>query len=466
MARPVSLLPSGGAPYVSVTDGPPATPVNDGSGPPVTLVTSGAPPICLVDATGAVLGGLAFAGNAWAAWDFINNEARYANNYEGVLANTPGWTFTRASTGYAQTSAGVLVPFASGELRRTDKGVLIEGARTNLCLQSQTFDNASWSKFEATVTANAASAPDGTLTADKIIANLASATLPNVNQSPTLTDSTDYTGSVYAKAGEWSWCFIVMRSKDSATETAAYFDLSNGVVGTAGSGITATITAMGNGWYRCSAKKNAGTGATAPRFRLGGTTADNTIAPTGDGTSGIYVWGAQLEAASFPSSLVTTTTASATRAADDLTVPVSGIDWPLTFFAQFSRAADVGATETQISVDDGSNNNRAVLTVDGSDRGAGLVTQGGVTQASINVTGALAIRTTYRTAMRVGANTVQIARGGSLGTEDTAVTVPATPTAIRFGHLFGNSAQSFGYLERAAIFVGGKADAELQALTL
>lgn len=462
MARPVCVVASGGSPFVSVSDGPPATPVADG--PPITLVEAGAPPICLVNDDGSAW--FENVADADYGWDFIANQAIWNSASIGALANTPNWTFTRASTGYAQTSGGVLVPFASGELRRTDKGVLIEGAGTNLCLQSQTFDNASWSKFEATVTANAASAPDGTLTADKIIADLASATLSNVNQSPTLTDSTDYTGSVYAKAGEWSWCFIVMRSKDSATETAAYFDLSNGVVGTAGSGITATITAMGNGWYRCSAKKNAGTGATAPRFRMGGTTADNTIAPTGDGTSGIYVWGAQLEAAAFPSSYIPTTTASATRAADSLSITgVTGLDYPLSLFAEFERAVDTGSTESFFMVDSGNATNRAELYVEASDIANVFVRSGGATQANIAVGSAVSVGTTVKTATRVAVNDCNIARSGTLGTADTSVTAPTTPTTVRFGLNFAGNTPCFGYLRRAAIWSRALTDAELQSVS-
>lgn len=69
-------------------------------------------------------------------WDFINNRALFAQADVGGVTSTPGWSFTRASAAEAQDSAGNFVQFASGELRRTDKGVLIESARTNLFLNS------------------------------------------------------------------------------------------------------------------------------------------------------------------------------------------------------------------------------------------------------------------------------------------------------------------------------------------
>jgi len=57
---------------------------------------------------------------------------------------------------------------ASGATRVASNG-LIEKVRTNLVLQSQAMENASWSNFAITVSANSDTAPDGTLTADKLV---------------------------------------------------------------------------------------------------------------------------------------------------------------------------------------------------------------------------------------------------------------------------------------------------------
>lgn len=70
-------------------------------------------------------------------WDFTQNRAVFNGRDVGALASTPGWSFTRATVGTAETVAGEIVQFASGQLRRTDRGVLLEGAaRTNLFLNS------------------------------------------------------------------------------------------------------------------------------------------------------------------------------------------------------------------------------------------------------------------------------------------------------------------------------------------
>jgi len=232
------------------------------------------------------------------AWDFVNNKARFNNINYGALANTPGWTATPAthSAGgvlYASTASGALQSFASGTLRRTDKGVLIEGARTNLCLQSQTFDNASWTKNRSSISADAIAAPDGTTTADKLVEDTTVTNNHRVFQSITTT-AVATTWSVYAKAAERSWIYLRIDRSDTTTPQA-WFNLGSGVVGTvAGAGLTSGISALGNGWYRCWVVIDAAlAGANQPI--IGMATADNSTNYTGDGTSGLYLWGAQLE---------------------------------------------------------------------------------------------------------------------------------------------------------------------------
>jgi hypothetical protein len=176
-------------------------------------------------------------------------------------------------------------------------------AANNIVSYSEQFDNAFWSKTDVTVTQNAAIAPDGTLTADKLIVNNGT-TGSNLNISPTFQSSTAYTGSIYAKAGEWNWLEIELRSETTSI-LRAWFDLSNGVVGTVNAGMTATITPVGNGWYRCTATRTTAATNTSTRLRYYSTNADNSNT-TGDGTSGIFIWGAMLNIGSTAGAYVQT----------------------------------------------------------------------------------------------------------------------------------------------------------------
>ena len=164
------------------------------------------------------------------------------------LALLAGFTFTRASLAMGFDATGKLTY-----------------GPNNLCLQSQTFDNATWAKTNCTVSADAIAAPDGTTTADAIV--LDAGTLAKfVAQSiagPSGTSSI-VTMSVYAKAGTHSFLQIANAGNNTYF---ANFDLSAGTVGTVGSGTTATITSANNGWYRCSVYFN-GSNTYNPSTRL------------------------------------------------------------------------------------------------------------------------------------------------------------------------------------------------------
>ena len=189
------------------------------------------------------------------------------------------------------------------------RGLLIEEARTNLLTYSEQFDNAAWTASNGTITANAIIAPDGTLTANQFIEN--TATDIHGLQRLFSVSSTAYTHSVFVKKSGRSWVYMDLYD---TTSGYAYFNLDTGSVGTTTGGVVASITSVGNGWFRLSATRTV-TG-TALYFVLRSTTADNTPISLGNGTSGYYAWGAQLELGSFATSYIPTAAASVTRAAD------------------------------------------------------------------------------------------------------------------------------------------------------
>ena len=138
MARAVTIVASGGLPVTNIdTAGAlavPLTPVSSG-GVPITLVDSGGMPAVLVSETGSLFYGLAGV-QPLHYWDFTTNRALFNSADVGAITSTPGWGFSRATVGTAEDLAGNIIQFASGELRRTDKGVLIEETRINLFLNS------------------------------------------------------------------------------------------------------------------------------------------------------------------------------------------------------------------------------------------------------------------------------------------------------------------------------------------
>lgn len=201
----------------------------------------------------------------------------------------------------------------------TLKGYLAEGSRTNLLTYSEDFSNAAWAKNAATVTANAIASPSGTTTADKIISDTTSSNDHQVSQVFAVTNGTTYAVSIYAKKGEYSGLHLFFTG--NCNTTSVLFDVNSGIL-VSGSG---TITAQGNnGWYLLKVNITAtADGSINFRPQIFPTTA-SIVSYTGDGTSGIYIWGAQIEPGSFASSYIPTTTAAVTRSADVLTYPTSG----------------------------------------------------------------------------------------------------------------------------------------------
>ena len=224
------------------------------------------------------------------------------------VTDLPGWNLTRAATAFVNDS-GVLTPVASGSPRLNDSGLLVEPARTNLLLQSQDFDNAAWSKNNATITANTAPAPDGTTTADKLVAN--STNLPTAQQSVTLAAGF-HTFTIYAKMVERR--FLVVNFLAKGFDNYTYFDLQNGAVGSASGDSIASIEALAGGWYRCRVTRSATAGTRTVVIHH--TPVDGSLTPQTPG-QGVLVWGAQIEAGLEPTSYIATAGATASRPADD-----------------------------------------------------------------------------------------------------------------------------------------------------
>jgi len=228
--------------------------------------------------------------------NFTTSQYQLSGAVYGDPSLIPGWTFTRASTGYAETAAGALVAFASGAPRITDKGLLVEEARTNLLLRSQEFQT-TWNRsniaaFGAGSVADAITAPDGTLTADFICEDTAAGN-HQVTQTGVTTTATATTYSVYAKAGTRSWLALGITDSASAVRIS-YFNIGTGALGTADTGCTTSIQALANGWYRCIVTVAlALAGSNTARAYL--STGNGVTSYTGDGASGLYLWGAQLE---------------------------------------------------------------------------------------------------------------------------------------------------------------------------
>ena len=208
-----------------------------------------------------------------------------------------------------QASSGMFYEFANSTT---------QGAATNLLRYSSAFDNGAWSKWHTSITANNTMDPTGATGADKLVEN-ADTYSHNIAQVVTTACNQSYTLSVAVKNNGKTTIALSM-DKDSAYIDYVYalYNLSTGVassatnVGTA-SGASATMTYLGDGWYLCTL---SGTPSTSAGTTLRSILHLNGIEAVyaGNGTSGVYLWGAQLETGTTASSRIDTSGTSATRA--------------------------------------------------------------------------------------------------------------------------------------------------------
>jgi hypothetical protein len=281
-------------------------------------------------------------------------------------------TFTRSGATATAVNSSGYVALVAVDTPRFDynpvtlicKGLLIEESRTNLFTYSEDFTG--WTFSQASVVSSAVISPANDLTTTKLLENTATAQ-HLVRKSISVTSGTSYTVSIYAQKAERDWLYIV--GGGNAGAPSAYFDLTNGVVGTVGSGTVATISDAGNGFYRCTISK-AATVTGSALFSFAPATGNGGASYAGNDPStdptGIYIWGAQLEAGAFPTSYIPTTTAQVTRTADVATMTGTDFsDWfnasEGTFVATATVPAITGLNMRFISANDGTSSNRIDL---------------------------------------------------------------------------------------------------------
>jgi hypothetical protein len=350
------------------------------------------------------------------------------------------------------------------------KGLLIEEQRTNLLLWSEQFDNAVWTKTRTSITANDAVSPDGTQDADKLVENTDTNT-HRLDVSFTWVSGTTYTNTMYAKAAERT-VFRIQFPAAAFTSVFADFDLSAGTV-TPASGVTASITDVGNGWYRCAVTGTATASTTASI--LNALLVGGSASYTGDGTSGIFLWGAQLEVGAFPTSYIPTTTAAATRAAD--VAVMTGANFS-NWYSQSEGTVFVEADmfETQfgffrnlLALNDasGSTANIVVFNVpSNSTQMRFSVNAAGSVSASLQQS--LTLGSTFKGAGAYKIDDFAVSYNGGTPLTDTSGDAPSGINTLVFGntsHTLGVGNHCSTHIRRIAYYPRRLSDAELTSIT-
>jgi len=394
-----------------------------------------------------------------------NTPSYSGNGTSGIFLWGAQMEVGSSATTYTRNNGGLFpARFDYDPVTLLPRGLLIEEQRTNLATYSEQFDNAAWTKFNATVTANATVSPDGTVNADKLVEDATASVGHLISQGPTLT-AVAHTYSVYAKASERNWICLL---NNSIANALAFFNLATGTIGTVGSGATATITNVGNGWYRCSITFTAIAATNNCHIRLA--PSDNVLSYNGVAGNGAFIWGAQLEVGAFATSYIPTVASQVTRSPDicNITAPMFApwYNQPAgTFIVEVGRFSSVPSTAlaTLISVTDNPLANDWILMFGDNAGTTSNYTSAGVGQASLYV--ATSISAGGKTGFAYAANDFAAAVNGGTVTTDTSGTLNTDLTVLRIGGFAANPNYLNGYIRRVTYYPFRASNNQLQALT-
>jgi hypothetical protein len=416
----------------------------------------------------------------------------------GVLP--PGATFTRASSGWSFNNSGTLVS-SSTNVARFDYepstlaplGYLAEPQSTNALLWSQEVSggvHTAWNNSNTTVALAAATAPDGTTTANHWVETSSASVARAHYQTITLATNTPIGISAFFKAGTRTVVSLLLDGGSNQNVTTV-FDLVAGTMSeshvgsTSGTLLNNTIRNVGNGWWRVTMLAKVSTANPNVAFQFMPNASGNTydahgqVAYNGNGTGDVYVWGAQADTVGIGvTSYIPTTTATVTRSADLLSLPLSSVSgWNGNVGGVFVvtyrlySVADSATTEQKAMwvQDAGTTNQLDFRAMAGTQAGAFAIGQltrsNGVIQIN-NASNASPIPTAFlrrRTAFGWGTSRGQIASEGTMvSTTSGSYLLPVGMTTFNPG---GNVAQLNGSIESIAYYAGARSDAFVQAVT-
>lgn len=354
----------------------------------------------------------------------------------------PRVTFTRTtsasnpatyvnSSGYVTAATNNQPRFDYNPVTLACKGLLIEESRANVVTYSNDYSNTTiWTQDNGSAAQTSVVAPDGTATAFKVTEDTTT-NFHGIRTAVTSSSGVSVTWTGYFKAGERYWVRIFAQSSNVIF---ANYNVQDGIVGQKSAGITTDIQAVGNGWFRCTLTRT--TTSASGYFVACALTGNVDYAGgsyLGDGTSGFYMWGAQVEVGAFPTSLIPTSGSALTRNADIATMTGTNFsDW----YNQSEGAFVVWANYKGYTV------NEMLLTVTDGALGAYMqsywtattqITSAAKGGADFYVTSAT-IGSDFKFSIAYKTNSFAASANGAVVTTNSATPAPTGVSQLNIGH--------------------------------
>ena len=420
----------------------------------------------------------------------VNNFPSVRPTLDLDFANTktldPRITFTRASGG-SYVGADGLIKYAGVNEARFDHdpvtgeslGLLIEESRQNLLRYSEEADNPVWNILGSSIIVdpNSTTSPDGNQTADKVqeAAIVGSHSIEFTGFA--FQQNITYTVSFFAKAAERTRLRVTW--PNIFTNRIAFVDIDTSTYGVISDGGTITnIYPFGNGWFRIVSTSTCTSTTTGARAGITLVDTGTNVNYTGDGTSGIYIWGAQLEVGASPTSYIPTQGSARTRAVDSALITGKNFSdfynqSEGTFCVSSSFYADGGAAQLIFQVDNGSGGYRSGITFR-NELSGNQIRAYDINASASNIafdfwthTGST-INTEYKTAFALKSNDMAAVTNypeGTYGLVSSTSRILRERTTLRLGSAISNTTQLNGTISQLTYYPKRLPNQQLQVLT-
>ena len=335
--------------------------------------------------------------------------------------------------------------------------LLLEPSSTNLFDFSENFSQ--WTNIRTTDSLSSISSPSNTTNVYKIIPTTHNNT-HRIDKVITLTDTNTYSLSFFAKKGEYN-CIRAAIGKTSVAGNTVSFNLNTGVKTEAGTVASSSMPLLPNGWYRCSLTTTA---STADRVVIG-IGNDDTYSFAGDGTSGLYLWGAMIEEKAFSTSYIKTAGTTITRAAETCNNSKPSVNSTEgVLYCEIAALSLNDDTFREITLNDGTLNNVVELRYNNVDNQIQFVVRDG---GSVTVNSQVAFSDVLeynKTAFQYKANDFKVFANGSKVATDTAGSVPSGLDQIQFDRGDGSTI-FYGKVKGLAVYNEALSESQLMQLT-
>ena len=282
--------------------------------------------------------------------------------------------FSRASSATVVNKDGLIETVGSGQPRidykdDSEGALKLEPQRTNLITYSSDFSNGNWAKYGTTVTSGFTS-PDGSLNAFKLVEDTNNSKHFISRNNLFTPDGVTRDYSIFVKEGEKRYIFITNVTTTNNDINCAVFDTRDGVFTNTNNPTyisNRNVTTLSNGWYRIDFTSNVNS-FSYDNFYIGISSSETMsgVSYQGDGTSGVYIYGAQLEAGSYATSYIPTQGSAVTRLAESCNNGANEQVINSTEGVLYAELSGFSNDLVRYSISDGSNSNNIYIELSSS----------------------------------------------------------------------------------------------------